>query len=470
MTFDRGHALLVGVGSYQHIPHLNGPITANDARAVAQVLRDPRFCGYPEDQLTILHDTSADRATILAALDKLAAATSPDDTVLLFYCGHGDFGDDGDYYLTSHDTRIIAQKVVGGTGVSMRVFLQKLQAIRAKRVLVIFNACLSGANTSTLGSPQMRFGRGIPHNTASALLATGPGRIIITACREQQFSYSSGGSLTLFTQVLVQGLLGKGISSQNGYISAFDLYSYLYSTISQRARQEYGSTQEPELTILKNAGSFAVALYRGAATFGATEGTIPVPRQSAVREVTAETSQQALQDILRQGVEIGSDVRGGNAAGHDQQIPSVSGSQRAIQQAAGQAAQQRAQQQAAQSNSAISRSGQGSIFGRLVVNTITINSTDLAETSETHQADRMLDQVLAWTHQAITRARRSGAGDLIADLEDVAQDIDAALKAERQDNPDQRTISLEAAHATLIRLAGQQTWLQELIRAIEQLK
>lgn len=33
-------------------------------------------------------------------------------------------------------------------------------------------------------------------------------------------------------------------------------------------RQRYGEKQEPELTILKGVGPFAVALYRGATTRG----------------------------------------------------------------------------------------------------------------------------------------------------------------------------------------------------------
>src|SRR5262245_58924997 len=95
MPFAHGHALLIGVGTYQHTPRLNVPATAADARAVAQVLRDPRFCGYPETQVALLHDAQATGPGILAALDQLAERVGLDDTMTLFYCGHGDFGDDG---------------------------------------------------------------------------------------------------------------------------------------------------------------------------------------------------------------------------------------------------------------------------------------------------------------------------------------------------------------------------------------
>lgn len=47
MPFIHGHALIIGVGSYQYEPRLNVPITEADAEAVATVLRDPQSCGYP---------------------------------------------------------------------------------------------------------------------------------------------------------------------------------------------------------------------------------------------------------------------------------------------------------------------------------------------------------------------------------------------------------------------------------------
>ena len=64
----------------------------------------------------MLRDAAASRDGILAALDALAAQAGEGDTVLLFFCGHGDYGDDGDYYLTTHDTRLKGRKVVSGSG------------------------------------------------------------------------------------------------------------------------------------------------------------------------------------------------------------------------------------------------------------------------------------------------------------------------------------------------------------------
>jgi uncharacterized caspase-like protein len=299
MSFSQGRALIIGVGSYRNEPRLNVPITAADAEAVAAVLRDPAFCGYPADQVKVLRDDGAGRDGILTALDALAADAGEADTVLLFFCGHGDFGDDGDYYLTTHDTRLQGNKVVSGSGLRQGELIEKLRAVKAKRLLLLVNACHSGELAPTLGPGESAFtGAPLPSNTAAALLATGEGRIIITACREDQLSYIGKGDLTLFTEALVNGLRGRGTSSTRGYISAFDLYTHLYFTLEETVRERYGATQEPELTVLKGVGPFAVSLYRGATTLGEIDGAASPPEGTAVREVSPKQAQTRLLQII----------------------------------------------------------------------------------------------------------------------------------------------------------------------------
>src|SRR5438876_379460 len=105
MPFAQGHALLVGVGTYEHTPERNVLVTARDAEAVERVLRDPHRCGYPERQVKVLTRDQAKREAVLSELDKLAGLR-PADTVLFFYAGHGEYDAQGRYYLTCHDTRL----------------------------------------------------------------------------------------------------------------------------------------------------------------------------------------------------------------------------------------------------------------------------------------------------------------------------------------------------------------------------
>ena len=96
------------------------------------------------------------------------------------------------------------------------------------------------------------------------MLGTGEGRVIITACRENQKSYFVRKEpTTIFANALVRGLRGEGLQSRRGYISVFDLYEYVYQEVRDEVHRRFDLVQEVELTIHKGVGALAVALHRG---------------------------------------------------------------------------------------------------------------------------------------------------------------------------------------------------------------
>lgn len=316
MPFPQGHALLIGVGTHQHCPWLDLPGTAADAEAVAHVLQDEMACGYPAAQVRLLTHGGATRAGILAALDDLAARTGAGDTVLLFFCGHGALGSDDSYYLAGHDVEMEANRIKAGTGVSEEELLRRLEASGAEHVLVVFNACHGGtiaptrldatevaATALTTGNP--------PEDTVAALLGTGTGRIIVTACRRGQRSHTGSGPLSLFAQALVAGL--RGADASGNFITAFGLYAHLYASVAGQARTLLNEDQEPEMSVLRGAGSFAVGSYNGAgaaSSAGAVEPAAePLPQGTAVHEVDpAESARSLAERIGAAGDQDGPDL------------------------------------------------------------------------------------------------------------------------------------------------------------------
>jgi hypothetical protein len=196
MPFNQGHALIVGVSSYRFAPRLNVPVAAKVANSLASILYDRQHCGYPQDKINVLTATGATRARILEALDKLAMRAQPEDTILIFHTGHGDYGNDGNYYLVCHDSEIEGDKVVSGSGVSQKELLEKCEAIPAERLLMIFNACHSGEISLTLSVDQALGSKVLPDFAKDALLSSGSRRIIIIACKEEQLSYIGTGGLS----------------------------------------------------------------------------------------------------------------------------------------------------------------------------------------------------------------------------------------------------------------------------------
>jgi hypothetical protein len=320
MAFDTGYALVIGVGSYQHMPGMNVPITVEDAQEVAAVLGDRRYCGYPESQVTLLHDADATRQQIEAALDRLAATLQESDTFLLFYSGHGDYGADG-YYLTTYETVIQEGQVVAGSGIHEKTLLEKLKAIKAKRVFLLFNACHAGEIApDSLGGAADAAGQNLPDRTATALLGTGSGRMIITACRETQRSYFlKTAAMTFFGQAVTDGLRGRDVVNRRGYVSIFDLYESVFASVRGEVERRFGKlglVQEPELTIQKGIGAMAIALHRGKLPedeLGAED--LPPTLSGAVREVEPAECQRALQQVLSGEFTVSGDV---NVVARDQ--------------------------------------------------------------------------------------------------------------------------------------------------------
>lgn len=304
MIFESGHALVVGVSKYHHHSEMDVPIVSEDALEVVAVLSDPRYCAYPKDQITALCGAQATQKNIEAALDKIAAKLTPDDTFLLFYSGHGEYGEDG-YYFTTRDTKISAGKVVSeGGGIHEKTMLEKVQAIQANRKFLIFNACYAGEiSPDSLGKSPQPERYNLPNRLTAALLATGQGLAIITACREKQRSYFLKKSeLTIFAQAFSDGLRGRGVDSRKGYISIFDLYEYVFSAVSSEVEKKFGflgCAQEPELTIQKGVGAMAIALHRGKQPEGELDNKDrPSSLSGTVAEVEATDAQRSLQKIM----------------------------------------------------------------------------------------------------------------------------------------------------------------------------
>ncbi|MDX1415771.1 MAG: caspase family protein, partial [Candidatus Promineifilaceae bacterium] len=325
MSFKQGHALLIGVGTHQHHSQLDVPITVADAQAVQQVLEDSNLCGYPSNQVRLLKETSATKDGILDALDDLSQVPST-GTIFLFFAGHGSLGTDGDYYLLGHDVQLSGGRVKVGTGISEFELLQKLNAIPAKRLFMVFNACHSGLiapGTLAVEKNEVPETLNPTGNTANALLGTGEGRILIVASREKQYSYIGPGQTTIFTKALTDGLKGEA-GNNGGTISAFSLYEYIYHDVKETVADQYGRVQEPMLTVIRGVGPFPVALYRGASTLSDFFDDREILAETAMEEVSKNKAERSFQRIVRTGggAFVGGNINtgGGNFIGGDKTI------------------------------------------------------------------------------------------------------------------------------------------------------
>jgi hypothetical protein len=144
-TFANGHALVIAVAGYREINVLPTSVL-NDGRDVAAVLTSTTHCGYLQNNVRMLLDDDATSSNMRNALAELASAAGTDDTVIIFFSGHGArVGGGGDE--TSALLPVDCSSTdIEGTSVSETEFSRALADIKSSRILVM----LDGATREAL--------------------------------------------------------------------------------------------------------------------------------------------------------------------------------------------------------------------------------------------------------------------------------------------------------------------------------
>lgn len=334
MAFNNGHALVIGVGDYAETrlqtpkTGLNGEaITVSDAAGVANALKNPKVCAYPPEQVTFLPDAQTTKQGITDALKQLADRTGADDTVVIFFCGHGSLGDDGQYYFGTRDVKLAGKKFAKGTGLSKPEFLDLLRSVKAQKLLLIINACFSGNIGATLGPEEEkreRLGEPPPADLRMEVLATGEGRAIITASRSTQYScFDESQPNTFFGKALIDALEGKDMPGGQ-FIGLYEMYNALYKNVKSSAAT-INMIQEPVLTIVDQVGPFPVALATGGGTLGVLGGEEiqqEPPTETVVERISKAEVEKMAKNVRKGGINIsgGTVSVGGDMVGGDKTV------------------------------------------------------------------------------------------------------------------------------------------------------
>ena len=129
-------AVLFGINKYNDpIPELGTPIA--DVKGIADILKS-RY-GYD----TRVYE-NVGKAGIVEALNALAAEAKPDDSVLLFYAGHGYEMDDTKmgFWIPSDASVRTAANWISNSDIS-----KLLAAIKANQLILVSDSCFSGTLT-----------------------------------------------------------------------------------------------------------------------------------------------------------------------------------------------------------------------------------------------------------------------------------------------------------------------------------
>ncbi|WP_420463560.1 caspase family protein [Candidatus Palauibacter sp.] len=267
--FTAGHAVVIGVARYKNAYPLPDAVT-NDARDVAEILTSDAYCGYRANNVHLLLDGDATLARIRTALDSVAKASGPNDSVVIFFSGHGTrLGDPADPQSALLPVEF-DMRAPDTTSLSETEFSLALRRISAERLLVLIDACNSGG-AGRLKDSERTESLVVGYSEKSLIrLAEGTGRVLFASCRADEVSHVFDSARnSVFTSKLLEALRGEGRTSGDGVIRVFEIFNH----VAEMVKRALPGRQHP---IFKASGledNFPVALDRGGIKAISTDAT-----------------------------------------------------------------------------------------------------------------------------------------------------------------------------------------------------
>ena len=243
--------MVIGVGQYESPDVTRLQYAVPDAEALYQVLIGQG--GFRKEHVLLLTDKTERKPTLRnikwALGTFLTRSAKKDDTVVIFFAGHGapevdPRGIERDglaKYLAPSD---VEPDDLYSTALPMDELQTVFQRIEAERMVVFLDACYSGAaGGRTFASKKTRASH--VDDLFLERLTRSKGRAIVTASRPAEVSLEVPElGHGLFTYYLVQGLKGAADLNRDGIVSLQELYEYVEQQVTQKSRA-LGGNQHP---------------------------------------------------------------------------------------------------------------------------------------------------------------------------------------------------------------------------------
>ncbi len=309
--------LLVGVNHYVDLTLPSLRYAAGDCQGIGASL-SAATQAFPHKELSIYHDFAAEfptHSTVTASLSRIVAEARSQDTVLIYFSGHGvlePVTQQTVLCLRDTDCRNLLS-----TGLQIQFVLQQLQNCAAHDRLLWLDACHSG-NLSFMGTQTDRAIATLLNPTAQLVeslrqgASQGRGFYALLSCDEGQQSWEFPDlGHGVFSYYLMRGLRGEA-ADERGVIDADGLYRYVYrqtvqyiDTLNQQLRvadreqrdrgeiswyPEY-SPQTPK-RIVAGVGEIVLGLQQ-------SSELVQTERRALLVDLTADPSSDALGRVLQ---------------------------------------------------------------------------------------------------------------------------------------------------------------------------
>jgi len=225
------YALVVGIDQYRQLPVLN--TAARDASAVAAVLQQ-RY-GF---QTTLLLDAQATRAGIVNALSQYRQNLTEDDSLLIYYAGHGQYDKPADkaYWLP-----VDADLNSPAYWISADDITTEVRVLPARHVLIVSDSCFSGGLTRDAGASL----RADEHEAFVRQMEAGKSRTLLSSGGNEPVADNGSNGHSVFANAILSGL-----TKMTG--AAFTATTLFTNSIVESVAG--ASAQIPQYNVIRNSG------------------------------------------------------------------------------------------------------------------------------------------------------------------------------------------------------------------------
>ena len=299
---SRPWALLIGIEKYHRAPPLS--CTVNDVRQLAVTLRTRD--GYAEDAILEITDQARNpryqplKASIEAELAAWLKQPGAEDTLLVYFSGHGFRDAAGRMYLAPIDCN---PDDLAKTGIAIEWFRQQIAGCKARFKLLVLDSCHAGSEKGDGNE------RSVVANDLGEPFKDLEGVVTLASSTAKEKSQIwDDKQQSLFSYWLNQGLRGHADENGDGVVDVDELYKYVYRNVTRTAKARMPLPQTP-VRIVRSGTPDVPAVAR----------LLPLP----LRQVLADMAEQ-LADAVQErkfnkvGVlEFANDTRLGELLGAD---------------------------------------------------------------------------------------------------------------------------------------------------------
>jgi WD40 repeat protein len=290
-TPPRLFVVSVGVNDYFD-SRLQLTYAASDAKAIGAAFQTAGADLYESVEVTTVLDGDVTAANLDQVFSDLGAKVRPRDVFVLFMAGHGKT-QDGRYYFLPSDFRYVDETSIAAAGIDQDQFQDWLARIPARKSVLLYDTCDSGALTNAATS------RGLEEVAALARMTRAMGRTVLSASTDDAPALEGYNGHGVFTYALLQAL-GDGDANDDGTIEVTELAGAIDRVVPEISYAMFNLRQIPQMSIV---GSDFPLAHKAQVltTTTADSGEVAVPTNPThviIATVQAHETADATSDVV----------------------------------------------------------------------------------------------------------------------------------------------------------------------------